>query len=357
MAIHFITGKPGGGKTLYAVNLIVYELLHGSRHIITNVPLRLDVLNEYIQKQTDKDCSVVQRVHLLYDEDAAEFFCVRPHVRLKAVNKDEWDRGERPSYSQAASDGGVLYVIDEVQNFFSARRWAKTGPHVLYYQSQHRKLGDTVILITQAAQLVETQFRAIAEDFCEIKNWSKMRISYLTMPRLFLRQLRSSCSPGAFVLETKFKRLDMKMAECYDTAAGVNIHGRTADKGEKAKGVPWWVALTALAILGFFGSRLAARAFVSQFTIPRVQPAFKSGSPPSSPAPAAAPSVPAERSGVGFAVNSPVVTNKLHITGQFGTRLCLSDGRVVSLASIPVWGMAGPERWWYLIDGQKLLWP
>ena len=40
--IHFIVGKPGGGKSYYAVLQICHELLHGSRCVVTNLPLRLD---------------------------------------------------------------------------------------------------------------------------------------------------------------------------------------------------------------------------------------------------------------------------------------------------------------------------
>ena len=50
MSIHFISGKPGGGKTLYSVRLILDELVNGSRPIVTNVSLNLGRLNEYLQR-------------------------------------------------------------------------------------------------------------------------------------------------------------------------------------------------------------------------------------------------------------------------------------------------------------------
>ena len=49
MSIHFVSGKPGGGKTLYGLKLIVEELVLGKREIFTNVPLNLPELNAYVQ--------------------------------------------------------------------------------------------------------------------------------------------------------------------------------------------------------------------------------------------------------------------------------------------------------------------
>jgi hypothetical protein len=38
MSVRFISGKPGGGKTLYSVHLIYDELRFGRRNIVTMLP-------------------------------------------------------------------------------------------------------------------------------------------------------------------------------------------------------------------------------------------------------------------------------------------------------------------------------
>jgi hypothetical protein len=45
--IHFVVGKPGGGKSYYAVRQLCHELLHGDRFIVTNLALNLDALADY----------------------------------------------------------------------------------------------------------------------------------------------------------------------------------------------------------------------------------------------------------------------------------------------------------------------
>src|SRR5882724_5595688 len=50
----------------------------------------------------------------------------------------------------------VFYCIDECWKFFNARDWQNTGPGVLFYSAQHRKLGDTLLLLTQHSKQVES---------------------------------------------------------------------------------------------------------------------------------------------------------------------------------------------------------
>ena len=51
MSIHFISGKPGGGKSLYATKLIIDEFIHGDRQIVTNVPLLIPRFYEYVSEK------------------------------------------------------------------------------------------------------------------------------------------------------------------------------------------------------------------------------------------------------------------------------------------------------------------
>lgn len=253
MSIHFISGKPGGGKTLYGVRLIVDELLHGSRVILTNVPLHLGRLNEYIQGQTEQAVDVVGRVWLLSDEQTGEFWTYRPAgVRIPHLTREQWSRGELPSYA-GVKDCGVMYVIDEVHNYFGARQWAETGRDVLFYLSQHRKLGDTVVCITQAVGNVDKQFRSVTQDFTYIRNLSKEKYGVFRLPGIFIRKtFGSPPTETSEPMETGTFKLDVSgLASCYDSAQGVGIHGRVADRCERKKGFHygWGLAGTAAVIL------------------------------------------------------------------------------------------------------------
>lgn len=269
MSIHFISGKPGGGKTLYSVRMIVDELVCGDRCVITNVPLLLPQLNEFLQRQYPRAFQkrftgetirhISDRVMLIDEDDLPKFFTFRPDgVRLDSVSNQEWKSGKRPDFS-IVKDGGVLYVLDEVHVAFNARAWADTGHEVLYYLSQHRKLGDDVICITQSINNVDKQFRSVAQDYTYIKNLAKQRVGLFRLPGIFTRNTYlQPATDTSKPVETGTFTLDVTgLASCYDTARGVGIHGRGgADTKERKTGLHWawlivagillWVTLTKL---------------------------------------------------------------------------------------------------------------
>ena len=205
MSVHFITGKPGGGKSLYAVRLIADELRIGCRPVVTNVSLRLGELNEYLQRDGRfPESGVVGRVQLLSDDETKRFWRVRPYLdvdgawqiaRIGDTSETDWKAGKRPCL-QVAGCGGVLYVIDELHLFFSAREWASTGAEALFYLSQHRKLGDDVVCVTQAVGHVDKQFRNLAQDFTTLRNLGKEKWKLFRGPRAFLRQTYLSVPTG-----------------------------------------------------------------------------------------------------------------------------------------------------------------
>jgi len=120
VSVHFISGKPGGGKSLYAVRLVVDELVHGTRCIVTNLSLRPGELNAYLQEKFPKaSVDLVHRLRILSDDETAVFWTIRGpgSVGAPLLKKEQWDQGLRPDYSGVV-DGGVLYCIDEIHNFF-----------------------------------------------------------------------------------------------------------------------------------------------------------------------------------------------------------------------------------------------
>lgn len=253
LAIHFISGKPRAGKSLYAVKLLVDELVFGSRVIITNLPLQLGRLNEYLQqKYPDRCIDVINRVILLTDDETQHFYTVRPNgVRIPRMTDQDWKAGLRPDYS-GVTDRGVFYAIDEVHIFFNARAWAETGKDVLYYLSQHGKLGDTVLCVTQHVGNVDKQFRSVTQDYTYLRNLTKEKMGLFTMPAIFVRKTYPQPATGTNApMETGTFRLDVSgLASCYDTAQGVGIHGRSgADKAERKRGLHWSVFVVGLPVL------------------------------------------------------------------------------------------------------------
>ena len=270
MSIHFVSGKPGGGKTLYGLKLIVEELVLGKREIFTNVPLNLPELNAYVQARYPGASVDLFRIRLLDDAEVALFWTYRPGgVRIARLTKEQWGRGELPSYAGVA-DHGVMYVIDEIHNFFGARQWAQTGQDVLFYLSQHRKLSDTVICITQAIANVDKQFRSVTQDFTFVRNLSKETYGRFRLPGIFVRKTFSSPpTETTSPMETGTFKLDVAgLASCYNSAQGVGIHGRSADKGEVKRGLSWWWYFIIIGAVLFVVFGLVPRAVGRMFLSP-----------------------------------------------------------------------------------------
>lgn len=252
MSIEFISGKPGGGKTLMAVEFIVGEVIGTERTVVTNVPLDLGALNEYLQSRvTDRVINLADRIQILDDEGMKEFFRHRGRERTLGRVESEKDKDGkrkflRANYADAGADWRpCFYVLDELHLFFNARAWMKTGEAALHYLSQHRKMGDDVLCVTQYTKNVDAQFRALAQEFHQVRNLSKEKWGIFAGPprfKVISGQMDFSVTTQQEV-NVSFFRFNPDLGKLYDTAAGVGLVGAmAADKGKKAKGIPiWWV--------------------------------------------------------------------------------------------------------------------
>lgn len=239
MPIHVILGKPGSGKSLYATSRLILELVEGERNVVTNLPLRVSRLNEYLQQRYPSiNTRLVERLRVLTDDEMREFW------KFRGPADD--DKGER----------GVAYFLDEAHIAFNARDWATLGRGALHYLSQHRKLGDIVWPITQAPGNLDKQFRSVAEDFTVLRNEYTAKYGPFRGRGRFVRKTYlSEPTPKAEPFETATFHLDVGgVASCYDTAKGIGVHGSKADMGRRAKGIPiMWVIPGGIALAALCG--------------------------------------------------------------------------------------------------------
>lgn len=375
MSIRFISGKPGGGKTLYAVTLVIEELKRTRRFVVTNLPIKLPELAAYLQGKYGDDFNCRWRVVFLQQEQVGEFwrYCgYQPRLSEEKVlrhqrgGKEETARlldfsprlGLPEIYLPPGVDAvpgvgfkpgkGVLYVIDEVHEFFNARKWASTGDEALHYLSQHRHLGDDVICITQSIGNVDKQFRSVAQDFTYLRNHSKESLKILgglfRSPRMFQRDTFLEPYTGSQTsFEHRWFKLDLAVAGCYDTAAGVGVSGSGADTGEKRRGLPPWMLILPLIGLWYLLSHIdvwAAGAFAKRdkAAVQKAAAARQGSAPPAvTRALTVATNVtPADRVStnlVSTRSQEKVKPPEVWLTGLvlFGDRVsvCLSDGRTL----------------------------
>jgi len=252
--IDFLLGKPRNGKSLRAMMYIWEELTLGTRFIITNLVLDLDVIQALLIKRGFNGVDVRKRIRMLDDQQTKNFWLYRADgmVLERPAGYDD-KTGPDVDYSPVFETGdvkSVFYVIDEVHTHWRARGWAGTPRHVDFYNSQHGKMGDRVIFITQNSKLVDQNFCRLAQSFGYCRNHRLEKHGRFRGGNKFTMHVY----PGPVThdkeptLNVETYHLDLEIAECYDTSAGVGMPGGgKADAGFRVKGIPLWTVWAGLA--------------------------------------------------------------------------------------------------------------
>lgn len=268
-----VLGKFGAGKSRYGTQLLVDELLHTERPVVTTLAIDLPRINEYIQQlDPEHDHHVWQRVLAINKHQVAKFWRYRGVASLGEYGQVPIEYGPCSMHDkqvpfdpawQAVSQG-VCYLIDEAPFAFHARRYATTGIEFSDYIGQHRHLNDEIYSFARASDMLDKQFRITADRCIVMDNWYQKAISIFTAPKILRGDIYENCppTPGESPVNTFKIHIDPKgLASCYNTAGGLGIAGTgTADMGKRAKGIPWWTIIPggiAAGLLVWFGcSRL-----------------------------------------------------------------------------------------------------
>ena len=272
MSSRAISGRPGGGKSLYAVKLLLRELLETERPIVTNLPLRLDNIVKYCIKNGRDEIDVYSRIQMLDDSNVPEFWRYRGVgvEPLPNCTNEQYKKGDRPAFD-LVKPGGVCYFIDEVHDFLNSRNWQKTGEGCLFYISKHRHLGDDVFWITQSVKNVDSQFRSVTQDYTYCRNFSKEKYrgfvkgKYFTaatyLEPLTWAQLHLN---GDYQEQEKFV-LEPDIINCYWTSK----QKLKADSGASVKGISikWVFAGIGLICIVLIVVAVYAPSYITRKTI------------------------------------------------------------------------------------------
>jgi hypothetical protein len=139
---------------------------------------------------------------------------------------------------------GTLYVIDEIHTLFPARGWQGTPRHADFYNSQHGKLNDECVFITQNTKLVDPNFYRLAQEFHYCRNHRLLKHGKFRGNNKFVVHIYDgpASTGNEPTINTDEFKLDLEVAACYDTSAGVGMPGGgAADAAARAKGIPIWV--------------------------------------------------------------------------------------------------------------------
>lgn len=250
MSSRAIYGKPGGGKSQLAVMWLLSELENTTRPVITNIPLKLDKIVDYLTLKGRTDVDVYGRVRLLDFDQVRDFWRFRsvdPDQDHPSLTKEQIRAGDRPPKSHFAG-GGVAYYLDELHRHLNSRQWKETGPVVLDYITMHRHYGDDVVWMTQAVGNVDSQWRSVTQDYTLVRNYGKEAFRGFRKGAYFEWLLFLDWSEDGSLTpqETGTWKLDPEgAASCYDTS---DVGGK-ADTGQRKKGLHiYWLYGGVLAI-------------------------------------------------------------------------------------------------------------
>lgn len=298
--IRLLIGLPGDGKTLYAMHMIIRELVFSERKVVTNIEeIELGRLGEYIeQKYPDARIDLDQRLKIIPKALTQDFFRHRAgDLVLPEVPQNGRD-GKRllredflklmvdyflPVGQTPETRVPVTYFLDEAHEYFPASEWADIGRGVLWYASKHRHLHDEVYLITQApGQIAATLRRLVAETY-QVKNWYRMGFGPFKRPGCFKVYSYYGCadagSPAKDAYESSSFRLDAKgIASTYRTTGALGVLGREEGKSSARARfrLPYWTLWAAggAALAAVFWLIQLMPGFVEKAL---VAPAFKMG--------------------------------------------------------------------------------
>lgn len=126
-----VQGKPGAGKSLYAVSLI--EKYTTKYKTYSNIAVQLK------KKKQQKNFEYIPSQNLL--------------ARLPKIA------------AQSSKEGSVKVVIDEIQVFLNSRKWDSLSEEVQVFLQQHRKRGLDIVGILQSVKRADKVFRELIQEF------------------------------------------------------------------------------------------------------------------------------------------------------------------------------------------------
>lgn len=262
MSVKFIVGKPGGGKSMFGTKLIIEDLVYTGATIVTNIPLKLPELNEYIQKKYPKaDVDIHERVVILDEDDVFEFYrfrsgglVLRPSPdaetdedgKKKKLRKAEFIQAMKANFDEMRLFPEYRkpchYYIDEAHNFFNAREWMEIGRGLLYYVSQHRHLHDNIVLLTQALGNVEKQLKSVTQEYHVLRNLYKESFGPFKQSGGFRRRMYyAEPTPTSDYNEQATYKLDAAgIANCYVSCGAISIGQEQVETDRQPRKLPYW---------------------------------------------------------------------------------------------------------------------
>lgn len=261
--IDLVMGLPGAGKGIYTVVKTIEELQSTERPIITNFAFELNPwvrrlgrrrsrgekgMLGHLRDTYGETYNAENRIHVLEDEHIAEFYLWRVNHdgKLVKINADRDRDGTivKIDQSEWANTVPCFYIVDEAWKFWNSRAWQKIDKGFQFYNAQHRKAGDDLLITVQAASQIDKQLRVLIQTFHHLVNHRHRKMLFFKQPNVIsviVTNEPPEAGKKSLGAVPKVIRFDPSgVGSCFDTAKGAGVQGQGADIEKKAKGLPWW---------------------------------------------------------------------------------------------------------------------
>ncbi|THF93693.1 MAG: hypothetical protein E8G75_01000 [Sulfitobacter sp. SK025] len=161
MAGKLLIGKPGAGKSYTAVADEILPALKQGRVVITNLPLQLDVLRQFVPNADD--------LVYLRQTWGPEFFGTWDIKNEKWIDQDPFLSWQHPKIRGM----GPLILVDEAHEHFALKT---TDKSVLFWFAKHRHQGCDFVLITQRTKKLHIDVRDLCEFTVVVQRTSVVKI-------------------------------------------------------------------------------------------------------------------------------------------------------------------------------------
>lgn len=150
--ITIVEGRPGQGKTLYAVDRVILALKNKRTFVASNIAL--DFKENDPRLARFKLLSLSNTIEDIMSLDLKRLFGPCGFTR-------------------------ILLVIDEVQTIMNSRRWADLPPEFEFFLQQHRHYRFDIIGLTQSIKRADGVMRELVQFFTRIEKIATFTIPFL----------------------------------------------------------------------------------------------------------------------------------------------------------------------------------
>lgn len=285
IAVTLVGGKPGNGKSLYAIQRAMDHWVRGhcvaiSEHLHVywdefKVDPETGKKARYTCKTFAREvCGVElqdEQFTIIKYDDIKDFYSVIPH---------------------GSTASPVLVILDEAHEEFNSRDWAtlqKEHPKTHSFLSHARHYHCAVIFLSQSVVKIDKQFRELCQHVWHMLDMMKIGVPglpFLRWPFPWWRFLRKQMDEdGRTVIHWEFFTLDKRLYDLYESYSDVRGVERNGSfkrlelnkVKRKLTMKNWLVILVFLGVLGWWGvHRLAEGPLGDMFHKKKPAPNFQS---------------------------------------------------------------------------------